>query len=423
MRRVAASAEDDPGHPVAVCIIVENTPSPGDRRVWQEARALTAAGYRVSIICPKGPGAGESFVMQEGIEIFRYAHREGSGLLGHLGEYVWALLAEFWLALRVYRRTRFRVLQACNPPDNIFLIALFFRLVCGTRFIFDHHDPCPELYEAIFEQRGWVYRILRLCESLTFRAADAVMATNETAAQHALDSGKLGANQVFIVRSCPDLSRFQLPAPNPALKEGRQHLVVYLGFMGPQDGLDLLLESIDHIVHQQGRRDITFALIGFGSESERLQRRASELGLSSQVRFTGPVYGDALLAYLATADVGVAPDPVNPLNDRLSMLKIFEYMASGIPIVLYALTEGRRIAEDAALYARANDPVDFARQVTRLLDSEDLRHQLGAAGKQRAQTQLNWNTEKLTLVNAYRAALGTARQPADDLTGVASQKA
>lgn len=391
--------------PVAVCIIVENLPVPFDRRVWQEARALSEAGYRVSVICPKGRGFEARRETREGIEIYRHGLWEASGPLGYFLEYTWALAAEFCLALRVYARTRFRILQACNPPDTIFLIGLFFKLF-GVRFIFDHHDLNPELYEAKFRRRGLGYKLVCLAERLTFRAADVAIATNESYREVALSRGGIPRARTFIVRSCPDLSRIQLVATHPALKEGRPYLVVYLGVMGPQDGIDLLLESVVVIAKQWSREDVLFALMGSGTELPRLKTLAGSRDLDTAVRFTGRLPDEEVAAYLSTADVGVAPDPATPMNDRSTMNKILEYMAYGLPVVLYDLTEGRRSAADAALYARRGDPEDFARQIVKLLDSEALRRDLGARGRRRIEESLNWETEKRALLEAYSTALG-----------------
>jgi len=389
--------------PLAVCIIVENLPVPMDRRVWQEARALSEAGYRVAVICPKGSGFERSREMLGGIEIHRHRIWEASGPFGYLFEYTWALVAESYLALKVYARTRFRVLHAANPPDTISLIGLFFKLF-GVRFIFDHHDLNPELYEAKFGRQGIFYMIVRLAERLTFRTADVSIATNESYRQIALTRGSMKPERVFVVRSCPDLRDIHRRA-RLDLKQGRRFLVVYLGVMGPQDGLDLLLDSISIIAKQRNRTDTLFALIGAGSELHRIKALAAQKGLDSMIRFTGRIPDNELAAYLSTADVAVAPDPATPMNDKSTMNKILECMAYGLPVVLYDLTEGRRSAQDAALYARPNDPVHFAEQILKLLNSETLRRELGVRGRRRIEESLNWETEKKTLLQAYQTVL------------------
>jgi glycosyltransferase involved in cell wall biosynthesis len=388
----------------AVCIIVENLPVPMDRRVWQEARALHEVGYRVSVICPKGPGFENSRETSEGIEIYRYRVWEASGPLGYFVEYALALGAQLLLTLRVYLRARFRVLQACNPPDTIFLIGLFFKLF-GVRFIFDHHDLNPELYEAKFGRRDFGYKLVCLAERFTFRTADVSIATNESYREVALVRGDMRRERTFVVRSCPDPNRIRKSAAHPELKEGRRHLVVYLGVMGPQDGLDLLLESIAWVANRWKRQDILFVLIGSGTEFPRLKTLAAEKGLEPVTRFTGRLSDEEVAAYLSTAEVGVAPDPATPMNDKSTMNKILEYMAYGLPVVLYDLTEGRRSAGGAALYARPNDPEDFAGQILRILDSESLRRELGGRGRRRIVEHFNWETDRDTLLQAYEVAL------------------
>jgi len=389
----------------AVLILVENLPVPFDRRVWQEARALTEAGYRVSIVCPKSRGFEKSRETLEGIEIHRHALWEAASPLGYLIEYAWALAAQFFLAVRIYARTRFRIVHACNPPDLMFLVALVFKLF-GVRFIFDHHDLNPELWEAKFgARRGVFHLLLCLAERLTFRSADVSIATNESYREVALVRGRMRPERVFIVRSSPDLAKIRRGPPQPELKRGRPFLVLYLGTMGPQEGVDLMLHSAEHLIKKRGRQDVSFVFIGGGSEIPRLKAQAAASGIESFVHFTGRIPDGELARYLSTADVCAAPDPKNPMNDKSTMNKILEYMAYARPVVLFDLTEGRRSAGEAALYARPNDPIDFAEQILKLLDSEALRRQLGEIGRQRIEEQLNWEIEKKALLDAYEAAL------------------
>jgi glycosyltransferase involved in cell wall biosynthesis len=389
----------------AVCIIVEDLPVPFDRRVWQEARALREAGYRVSVVCRKFPRFEAGFEKLEGIDIYRHRVWEAASPLGYLIEYSGALLAEFYLALKVFARTRFRILHACNPPDTIFLLGLFFKIF-GVRFVFDHHDLSPELFEAKFGRKHRLfYRLVCLAERLTYRTADVAIATNQSYREVALTRGAMRPERVFVVRSCPELKSFQIRAAQNALKQGKAFLVVYLGTMGPQEGLDLLLESVEFIVKQQDRRDVMFVLIGGGTEFPHLKAMVAQKGLENVVRFTGRIPDDELAAYLSSADVCVAPDPRNPMNDKSTMNKILQYMAYARPVVLFDLTEGRRSAGDAALYARPNDPKDFGEQILKLLDSEPLRRQLGELGRRRIEDSLNWEAEKKSLLAAYEAAL------------------
>ena len=394
--------------PTAVCILIENLTVPVDRRMWQEACALAEAGYRVSVVCPTGRGFEQPYEVREGIEIYRHRLWEASGPLGYFLEYALALASEFRLALKAYRRTRFRIIHAANPPDTMFLIGLFFELF-GVRFIFDHHDLNPELYEAKFGRRGLFYRLVCLAERLTYRTATVSIATNESYREVALTRGGKSPDRAFTVRSCPDLEKIRVDPSRPELKSGRPLMVVYVGVMGLQDGLDLLLESIRYIVQEAGRDDVSFVLIGSGTETPALEAWVREKGIDSCVTFTGRIPDAEMWAYLSSADFGVAPDPKNPMNDKSTMNKILEYMAFGLPVVLYDLTEGRRSAADAALYAQPNDPKDFARQMLKLLDSEELRQTLGTRARKRIEESLNWENEKRELLKAYETALGDGR--------------
>ncbi len=389
-----------------VLIIVENLPAPFDRRVWQEARTLSAAGYRVSIICPKAKGYERSFEDIDGIAIYR--HRlplEASGCIGYLAEYGWALLSQFHLSIKVLFGRGFDVIHACNPPDNIFLIARFYKLF-GKKFIFDHHDLGPELYEAKFRRKDFFYRLMLTLERWTFRAADVSIATNESYRRIAITRGGMNPERVFVVRSGPDLKRFKVVPPDPRHKQGRRFLVGYVGVMGHQEGIDLLLESIRHIVQVARREDIHFTIVGSGTELSGMRELAVRLGVASYVTFTGRIPDAEMLPILSAADVCVNPDICNEMNDKSTMNKILEYMALGKPIVQYDLTEGRISAGEASLYARKNDPVDFAEKIAALLDDPERRARMGDFGRNRVVEALSWDHEVPHLLAAYKAVFG-----------------
>jgi glycosyltransferase involved in cell wall biosynthesis len=390
----------------SVCIVVENLPVPVDRRVWSEARALRDAGYLVSVICPKGKkSCTASHEILEGIHIYRHRTLAASSPVGYLLEYSLALAAELYLVLKVFQRTRFCILQGCNPPDTIFLIGLILNPF-GVRFIFDHHDLSPELFEAKFgNTRKLLGGFTRLAEKCSFRVASVSIATNESFKEIAITRGGKRPEEVFVVRNCPDLATLHRGPVRPEIKRGKPLLVVYVGFMAQQDGLDLLLEAIEHIVKGEQRQDTHFLLVGGGTMLPELKATVTKKELDAFVTFTGQVPHEEVVTYLSNADVGVAPDPKTPMNDSSTMIKIFEYMAFGLPVVLFDLKEGRLIAGPAALYAVPNEPVDFAEQITQLLNSRELRQQLGACGRKRIEESLNWETEKATLLRAYSAAL------------------
>ncbi len=389
-----------------VLIIVENLPCPFDRRVWQEARTLSAAGYEVSIICPKAPGYEKSFEEIDGIHIHRHRlPREADGALGYALEYGVALVMEFWLSLKVAFGRGFDVLHACNPPDTIFLIGSFYKLF-GKKFVFDHHDINPELYEAKFGKRGWGRKLLVALERMSFRSAHMVISTNESYRNIAIDRGGKDPKDIFVVRSGPDLTRIKRMPPNPARKKGRRYLVGYVGVMGKQEGIDLLLQAVQLIVHHLKRTDIHFGLVGGGTELQAMRELAVQLGVADYVTFTGRASDAELLEMLNTADICVNPDRANDMNDRSTMNKIMEYMALGKPIVQFDLTEGRVSASDASWYARPNDVADLAQKMVALLADENQRIHMGAVGRERVERVLSWQHEAPRLLAAYDNLLG-----------------
>jgi glycosyltransferase involved in cell wall biosynthesis len=391
-----------------VLILVENLSVPMDRRVWQESRALTEAGYRVTVICPKTARDAEDHVVLEGVDIHRYPLRAATnGPRGFLREYGVAL----WHTLRIgLPLGRFDVVHICNPPDLLFLAALPFK-ARGARVIFDQHDLVPELYLSRFRRgRDALYRGVRLMERATYAVADVVIATNESYRETAVTRGRKRPERVFVVRSAPDLSRFGDHAePDPTLRRGAPHLLCYLGVMAPQDGVDYALRSLAQLRNGVGRDDWHAAFIGNGDAWEEMVALAERLGLSDRVTFTGRIPDRDLLRYLATADVCLAPDPLNPLNDVSTMNKIMEYMAMGRASVSFDLREARVSAGEAALYAPANDEAAFARLIARLLEDPAERERMGRIGHERVSTTLSWERSKERLLAAYRAALGARR--------------
>jgi glycosyltransferase involved in cell wall biosynthesis len=396
-------------HGRRVLIIVENLPCPFDRRVMQEARTLTAAGYAVSIICPKAPGYEKSFERIDGIDIHRHSlPREADGAFGYALEYGVALVMEFWLSLKVLFGRGFDIVHACNPPDTIFLIGGFYKLF-GKKFVFDHHDINPELYEAKFGKRGFGYRLLSTLERWTFRTADMVISTNESYRSIATGRGRKDPRQVFVVRSGPDLTRMKQVPANVALKKGRKYLVGYVGVMGKQEGIDLLLQAVQLIVKHLGRTDIHFGLVGGGTELAAMRQLAKDLGIADYVTFTGRVPDTELLEMLNTADICVNPDRANDMNDRSTMNKVMEYMALGKPLVQFDLTEGRVSAGEASWYARPNDVADLAQKLVSLLGDENARAHMSAVGRERIEHVLSWQHEAPRLLAAYEHLNGEKR--------------
>lgn len=396
-----------------VLILVENLSVPFDRRVWNEARSLVRAGHKVSVICPKMIDR-KTYVEEDGVRIYRYPLPlpQTNGAIGYLWEYPWALLMTFFYALLVFARDRFNVIHACNPPDLFFILGWIFRPF-GVRFIFDQHDLCPETYTSRFgRSRGLLYRALCLFENLTYRTAHVVIATNESYRNTAIERGGCDPESVFVVRSAPNVQEFRPEPPDAELKAGRPHLVCYLGTMAPQDGVDHLIHSARHVVHTRGRKDLRIVLIGGGDSIPELRKLVQDYELDEVVHFTGRVPDAELRRWLSTADVCVAPDPVNPLNNVSTMNKILEYMAMAKPIVSYALAETCQSAGEAAVYALDNDCEDFGDRLIELLDDAPRRKKMGSLGRQRLLQKLSWQRSAQSLVHAYDALPGRSRSAA-----------
>lgn len=389
-----------------VVILVENLPVPFDRRVWQESQTLRDAGYDVTVICPAAEGFPAGRYSIEGIAVRRFALPvEAARTTGYIAEYLLALLAMLRHLCAVAFRGRVDVIHACNPPDLLFMLAVPFKVLCRTRFVFDHHDVSPELLLAKgHSRRSLVVRLALVLERLTFRYADVSIATNDSYRRLAVERGRMDPSRVFVVRSGVNLERVRMVGGNASLKRGREHLVAYVGVMGRQEGIDYLLDAAYAIVHGMGRRDVQFTLAGSGPEIERLKARSRELGLNGYVEFLGRVSDDVLFQLLETADVCVNPDEHNLMNDMSTMNKILEYMAFGKPIVQFDLTEGRISAGEASLYSSPNDAVAMAKDIVELIDDPHARERMGAIGRERLVSSLTWDHQKAALLNAYEMA-------------------
>jgi glycosyltransferase involved in cell wall biosynthesis len=379
---------------------LENLPVPLDRRAWQEARALRDAGYVVSVVCPRNERCAKPAEVIDGIHIFRHwLPVEAKGIHEYLLEYAAALFWEFVLSFRVLLRRGFDVIHAGNPPDTIFLIGGFFKLF-GKKFVFDYRDLVPELFEVKFGRRGALHWMLRACERLTFCLADRVIANNPTFAELAVRRGGKRRQEVYVVRHGPDLRTLKPVAVKRDYRRGRRHLVLYVGVMGSQDGVDLLIQAAHHIVADLRRTDVQFLLVGAGPELRSMQALTMSLGIDDHVTFTGFLTGPDFLETLSSADIGVSPDPKNPLNDRMSMNKIMEYMSFGLPVVMFDLVEGKNLAAECGVYAQGNDPRDLAGQIVALIEDPARRESLGRRARERVKL-FAWEKETQSLLSAY----------------------
>lgn len=392
-----------------VLVIVQNLPVPLDRRVWLECQALRAQGYEVSVICPKGPG-DPGYEEIDGVHIHKYAPApEAKGLLGFAIEFAYSWVRTALLTLRVRRRHGFDVIQACNPPDTYWLLALLWR-IRGVKFVFDQHDLNPELYISRFgKPAGLAGRMqlgaLALLERNTYRVADRVISTNGSYKRVAERRGGLDPALVTVVRSGPDTTVMRPIYPDPTIRAGAEHVLAYIGIMGPQDGVENILAVMDELVHRRGRTGVRAVLMGFGDCLEDLRRECTERRLDQNVVFTGRVGPAEIAQNLSAADLGLGPDLNTPLNNVSTMNKTMEYMAYALPSVSFDLVETRVSAGETGVFIPSGDIVGFADAVEALLDDPERRTQLGLAARRRVVAELDWKPQAEAYVGVFDALM------------------
>jgi glycosyltransferase involved in cell wall biosynthesis len=393
-----------------VLIIVQNLPVPFDRRVWLECQALVADGYQVAVVCPKGK-EDPAYQVVDTVELYKYRpYAPGGSKLGFVAEYAYSFLGTAWLTLKARRSGRFAVMQACNPPDIFWPIAMVLRLLDRTKFVFDHHDLSPELFESRFPDGPKLpYKALRALERRTHRTANHVISTNDSYKNIAISRSGKSASDVTVVRTGPDPERLRRGQAMPELRRGRSYLAAYIGVMGPQDGVDIVVRAAAIVVNELGRDDIAFTLIGSGDCFDELVALRDELGLAGHVEFTGRAPDELVTDILSTADVGLSPDPKNPLNDVSTMNKTMEYMAFELPVVAFDLRETRVSAGDAAVYVTPNDVREYAAAIVGLMDDEARRSLLGKLGRTRVEQELAWSHQERAYVCVYRGLTGGSR--------------
>ena len=386
-----------------ILIIVENLPVPFDTRVWQEATTLVENGYTVSVICPKGKGYEKEEEVLAGVHVYRHDLKtEGSGFVGYVKEYGSALYHEIRLAKKIYKEIGFDVIHGCNPPDDIYMVARHFRKY-GVRYVFDHHDICPELFEAKFGKKGLLYKSQLWLERQTYKHAAFAFVTNESYKKIAIERGGMNPAKVYVLRSGPKLERLRIQEPKPDLKKGRKYMVGYLGVIGKQEGIPYLLEAARYIRNELHRDDICYGIVGGGTSLEELKTLSVSMGIDDIVTFTGRAPDDVMLDYLNTADICVNPDEYNPMNDKSTMNKVLEYMALGKPIVQFDLTEGKYSAKEASVYANPNDAVDMGKKIVELLDNPQKRQEMSTYGRKRIVEELSWEHTSKALLAGYEA--------------------
>jgi glycosyltransferase involved in cell wall biosynthesis len=389
--------------PHHILILVENLSVPFDRRVWHECTTLVSAGHEVSVICPRGKRHDlEPYAELGGVRIYRYPPPRGArSLAGYLREYPYMLAWTQRLAWRIWRERGFDAIHACNPPDLFFLIGRFFRRY-GVSFVYDQHDANPEILIAKRggeERKGVPERVVRWAERCTYSLADVVIAPNDSYRALALSRGGKSSEDVFVVRSAPRGEEF-LPGTGDGFdRRGHRFLVGYLGVMGKQDGVDLLVRAVGMLVAEH--YDVLLYLAGDGESYAEIEALVRELGLRDNVVMAGYQTKEEFTPALGNADVCVAPDPPGPFNDISTMNKIVEYMALGRACVAFGLPENRVTGADVAAYADEPTVRSLARVIARLLDDEQERARMGARARERFTQVLAWEHSALELRRAY----------------------
>ena len=395
-----------------VLMLLENNSYPEDGRVRREAKVLVDAGYEVSVICPKE--SGDAFYESiNGVRVYRFPEPPAAnGFLGYIWEYGYSMTATFFMSLYVFLRRGFDVVHTHNPPDTFVVIVALYKLF-GKRFVYDHHDLAPEMYYARFGGVGnpYVHRALVFFEKLSCRLADHVIATNQSYKNMEMERGKVPENQITIVRNGPDLNRIRSVEYKSDFRKKEKTTLCYVGSMGYHDGLDYLLRAIKHLVHDLKREDFFCLLVGDGDAWLDLKEQAKELGLDDYIMFTGWIQHTEVSQYLSAADICLAPEPSNDYNDRCTVIKITEYMAMAKPIVAFDLPEHRITAEDAAVYARANDEAEFAQNIVTLMDDTQKREKMAKIGRERIETELAWSFQEKYLLEAYDALFLKQQRP------------
>ena len=425
--QVSKSAQLTDGHELVsgdvsrILMIVENT-FPHDPRVWNEATTLVAAGYKVTVISLRSK-ADKAYDKIAGIDVYRFRRitlfkkvpRQNSSwfakatsalqaLIGYGFEHSYFTVGSLLLSLYIGAKVKLDVIHLHNPPDTLFVVAACFKLF-GKKVVFDHHDLSPELYLSRYNKShskgAMVYQTLRILEKLSLKLADLVITTNESYREIDIRRCGIDPRKVFVVRNGPDVNRLKMTTPDSKLIEMQKTILVYIGVMGPQDGVDYLLRALRHLVYDLGRTSVYCVVIGNGDSVGDLKALARELKIDEYLWFTGYIPDDDLIRYLSTADICVCPDPSSPLNDVSTWIKIMEYMALGKPIVTFDLKETRYSAQESALYVRPNDTLEFAQAIDVLIGDPALRRRMGSVGKRRVERELKWDVVKDGLLAAY----------------------
>ncbi len=390
-----------------ILLVVENLPVPYDRRVWQEALALKLAGFQVSVVSPATKMYPKLAETLEGINVYRYPMLiEGNGYLGLIAEYLWSFVCIFCYTLFVSARRGFKVIMIANPPDIFFPIILMWRLL-GKKTVFDHHDLTPELFSTKFHlDKSIILSFFYYAERRMLRIVHKVISTNESYREIAIRRGSRQPQDVVVVRNAPNPARFSIRPPEPDMRKSAKYLVAFLGEIGQQDGVDILIRSIKTIRSALGHNVVHYVLMGGGPHFDKIVSYATEQGVAEDITFTGRADNDTICRVLSNADLAVDPCPNSPHANLSTATKIMEYMYFSLPIVAFELLETRRSGANAVCYARLDDEPHFTQQILDLLQDEPARKTLGKAARIRLDSALSWRVSTRNLVGLMDGLIG-----------------
>jgi glycosyltransferase involved in cell wall biosynthesis len=410
-RELYSGALTDPAKPKSaadnkknhILFIVENNTVPTDIRVWREANTAKKCGFRVSVISPKGNKLKKKFEVIDDIEIYRHPSiKPKKGIRYQILEYVNAFFWETLLSCKIFIRRPFHVLHVANPPDNLFLLGLIFKIF-GVKIIFDHHDLAPELFLSKFkEKKGTVFKLLKILEKCSCRCADLVITTNESYKEHIIESHKIRDDKIFIVRNDPEIPTASRRNNNKSKGDKATVDLFYVGSINTQDGVELLVEAVNILVNEFDKKNVRCTVIGDGEQFLYIKNRCNELGLYHYFDFKGYIHDRVALSnYIDTSDICLEPAPGSEVNNKSTFIKIMEYMAAGKPIVAFDLDETRYSVNGCAILVEPGNIFLFARAIKMLIDEPSIRLYMGRKAQSRIIEKLNWPESSKMLEKAY----------------------
>ena len=385
-----------------VLLIVQNNSFPFDRRVYKEALSLKNNGYNVFVICPKSEAENKPKEVIDGIKVLRYNDLPATGgKLSYIFEYLNAITKIFIKSLNLIFSQNINIVHVANPPDFFWPLAKFVRLF-GVKFIYDQHDLAPEVAKIKF-QSNFFHKLLLLNEKLTVKNADGIIVVNNSFKKRLIERYNIDENLCEIVYNGPP-EHFESKPNEQLIEKYKNHKVVlYIGLMAASDNINVIIEAAKKIVFIHGRKDIKFLLVGDGYARNSLEELTNEENLNDYVEFLGLVDYESVKEFLYIADVCVAPDTPNGLNEYLTLVKILEYLKAGKTFVSFDLHETRVIAGEAGLYAKNID--DYAEKILYLLDNPEKAKEMGAIGKERINRNFLWKHSEERLINLYSKLL------------------